>query len=126
MSDFLQKNDDKKGDIVDLSENESEYSNSESESEDKLFNICDFCEENEIEFMCQTCFSRICYSCRSRCSKCMETICPDCETDDDLGLCQSCLEENDNSSNSSDNDYYSDHTEEYDETDEDIYSDLDE
>lgn len=115
MSDFLQTNDDKKLDIVDLSESETEYSISESESEDNLFNICDFCEENEIEFTCQTCFARICYSCRSRCSKCMETICPDCESDDDL--CQSCLEENENSSNS---------TEEYDETEDDIYSDLDE
>lgn len=52
---------------------------------------CDFCDEDNISdyTCCQTCFSHVCYSCRSRCSTCMETICPDCEEND--GICNSCL-----------------------------------
>lgn len=129
MSIFLQTNDD----IIELSDSELDYSESESDDKNKdknMFNLCDFCEDNEIEFSCQTCSSRICYSCRSRCDNCMETICPDCETDD--YLCESCLDKNDksssnsNSSSDNDNDLF-EHTDNHnDETDEDNYSDLDE
>jgi hypothetical protein len=103
MKKILQNND-KKGDIIELSDSESEYSISESEDKNQLneFNICNFCEDNEIEFSCQTCFSRICYLCRSRCSECMETICPDCETDE--YLCKSCLENSSSDDSDSDSD----------------------
>jgi hypothetical protein len=54
---------------------------------------CDFCHEKDTDFTsCQTCFSDVCYDCRSRCSKCMETICPSCDVNEENdGMCDSCL-----------------------------------
>lgn len=101
MSDFVTTNNNYDEEIYfDLSESgsELEYSSSDSDSESEQMlkqNICEFCEENEIEFTCQTCFDKVCYLCRDRCNKCMETICPGCETQEDR--CKSCLEDNNES-----------------------------
>ncbi len=70
-------------------------------------NICEFCDENDVEHTCTDCDTKICYPCRDRCSTCMETLCPDCYSDD--GLCGSCLneeqeQEDDNSDDDSDDD----------------------
>lgn len=55
---------------------------------------CDFCDVEDSDFTsCQTCFAGVCYSCRSRCSTCMETICPDCDVNENDGICNECLEE---------------------------------
>lgn len=52
---------------------------------------CNYCDKEDTDFTnCQTCFTGICFGCRSRCSTCMETICPDCDINED-GLCNSCL-----------------------------------
>ena len=56
---------------------------------------CTFCNENDYEFSCETCFIHICCICRSRCQKCMDTICPDCENEE--GICNNCLEQDDDS-----------------------------
>lgn len=54
---------------------------------------CDFCDDDCSDFTsCQTCFSGVCFSCRSRCSECMETICPECDINEENdGICNSCL-----------------------------------
>jgi hypothetical protein len=58
-----------------------------------LYMSCEFCDEDNISdyTCCQTCFSHVCYVCRSRCSTCMETICPQCDTkEENDGMCDSC------------------------------------
>lgn len=65
---------------------------------------CDFCDVEDSDFTsCQTCFSGVCFSCRSRCSTCMDTICPDCDIVENDGFCKSCLT-NENKSTSEDED----------------------
>jgi len=65
---------------------------------------CDFCDEEDTDFTkCQTCFSGVCYGCRTRCSKCMDTICPDCDVDED-GICNYCLETTENEEDDDEND----------------------
>lgn len=134
MSDFVTTNNKYDEEIyfyLSDSGSELEYSSSDKEQILKL-NICEFCEENEIEFTCQTCFDKVCYLCRDRCNKCMETICPGCETEEDR--CKSCFEYN----HESDDDEYGENERQdqerqddnvyigsYD-SDESTYSDLDE
>ncbi len=53
-------------------------------------NICEFCDENDVEHTCTDCETKICYPCRDKCSNCMETLCPNCFTDGEL--CSGCLD----------------------------------
>jgi hypothetical protein len=65
---------------------------------------CIFCNENEYEFTCEICYVKVCDICRFRCSKCMNTICPECNNDE--GKCNICLEEENDQIEENTNEYY--------------------